>query len=126
MINNLYYYFIKKNNVELKELLNLIKNIERKIHEIGVSLMLHDEMSNMEIIAFIEEDSHINELGEKGDNPYLSDFYRKTYFNKSLDLIDHIKINSINNSFIAQFKNIKFHSIYGQYENYQNLISKLF
>ena len=126
VMNNLYYIFIEKNNVELKEILNLVNIIERKIHELGVSLILRDEMSNMDIIIFIEEDSHIKELGERENNPYLTDFYRKIYFNKSLDLIDHIKINCINNSFIKQFKKIKFHSIYGQYENYQNLISKLF
>ena len=80
----------------------------------------------MEIMTFIDEDSHIKELGEKKNNPYLTDFYRKIYFNKSLDLIDHIKISSINEEFIIKFKKIKFHSIYGQFENYPKLIDKLF
>ena len=83
-------------------------------------------MANLEIIDFIEEDSHIEELGEGINNLHLKEFYRKKYFNKSLELIDHIKIDSINDLFISRFKEIKFHSIYGQNENYQELISKLF
>ena len=126
MINKLYYFFIENNNIELKELSNLINNIDENIHELGIKLILQNKMSNKEIIKFIEEDSHIKELGEARNNPYLNNFYRKTYFNKSLDLIEHININGIDNSFITQFKNIKFHSIYGQHENYPDLINKLF
>ena len=127
VVNKLYYFFIEKNNTELKDLLNLKDNIDHKIHDLGVSLILQNKMSNKEIILFIEEDSHIKELGEKGNtNPYLSDFYRKRRWNKSLELIDHIDINSIDKSFIEQFKKIRFHSIYGQYENYPDLINKLF
>lgn len=114
VINNLYCFFIENNNIELKGFPKLINNVEQKIHDLGVKLILQNEMSNKEIILFIEEDSHIKELGEKGNNPYLNDFYRKIYFNKSLDLIDHINISAIDNSFIGQFKKIKFHSIYGQ------------
>ena len=39
---------------------------------------------------------------------------------------EHLISLSINDLFISRFKKIKFHSIYGQNENYQELISKLF
>ena len=125
-INELYDYFRKKNDTKLGELENLNTIVGKKFREIGVSLILRNEMSNLQIIGFIQEDSHIEELGEGNNNLYLKDFYRKKNFNESLQLIDHIKIDLIDDSFISSFKKIKFHSIYGQNENYQNLISKLF
>ena len=125
-INKLYYYFIEKNDTQLGEIESLNTNVGNKFHEIGVSLILRYKMSNLEIIDFIQEDSHIMELGEGNNNLYLKDFYRKKYSNKSLKLIDYIKIDSISDLFISRFKKIKFHSIYGQNENYQDLISKLF
>jgi len=119
-IKKLYYYFIENNDTQLKEIFSLKTEVEKKFHEIGVSLILRNEMSNIEIIDFIQEDSHIEELGEGINNLYLKEFYRKKYFNKSLELIEHIKIDSINDLFIKNFKKIKIHSIYGQNENIKN------
>ena len=113
------------NNLEqlknLRNLFNYIKkydknykiktDINKIIHETGLDLILTGKLNNMEILNYIKEDGS-STLNLNFTLDYLS-----------LDIFEKIDINLIDESFLEEWKKIKWHEMYfNQYLEYINKV----
>ena len=100
--------YIKKNNNKF-DIKN--KDINKIIHETGLKLSSEGKLTNIEILNFIKKDIYYNS----------KKFNRKSY--RSLNVFDCLRLDSINKTFIKEWKKFDWNNIFN--EQYNDFLKKI-
>ena len=106
----------QKKNKEDDDILKKYKDLKVKlkqiIHETGICLSTEKKLSNIQILNFIKEDSE-----------YIKEIKNEDEIEKTLELFEGIDMSSINDEFLAKWKNINWQDIFA--DKSENIYNKI-